>query len=293
LSRFLDDGFTRLVIVPLLVTLLSLAVLPFALMVWYGLTDLSFNLPGHDGTFVGLDNFRSAFSDARLWASARTTLWFIAATVPVECILGFSTALMLNSESSVRRFYLPLIALPVVIAPVTVGLAWRLLLHGDYGPVAWLLLKSGLFKGGSILGETSSAFWAVVVVDIWQWTPFFTIVLLAALKAIPRQPYESAMIDGAGRRDLFLTITLPLIWPTVMIALLFRVIDSFKEFDKIFVLTQGGPASSTELLSIFVWIVSFEHGDLGYGSAVSLLMFLAVEFGCLLLIWRRRYEAWQ
>jgi multiple sugar transport system permease protein len=180
------------------------------------------------------------------------------------------------------------IALPVVLAPVTIGLIWKLLFHGDYGPAAHLLHGLGLFSESSILGTPTSAFWAVVLVEIWHWTPFFVVVLLAGLESIPPVTYEAARADGASEVLIFRLITLPLLRPVILVALIFRFLDSFKEFDKVFVLTHGGPSSATEFLSVYCWIVSFEHGEIGYGSAITGIAFLMLLATCGIVIWRYR-----
>jgi multiple sugar transport system permease protein len=285
-----DRHFLALVTAPLLISLAAAALVPFLIMLRYSFTDISFTLPGHDGGFVGLENYRRALaSDPRLLSSLGVTASFIAATLPVEFALGLAAALVLHRSPKAQKFLVPAIALPALLAPVTVGLVWRLMLHGDYGPVAYLLQSAGLYEG-SILGDPRLAFWSVVVVDVWQWTPFVAVVLLTGLQTIPRYLYESAMIDGASDWQVFRDITMPLLRPTVVVVLLFRFVDAFKEFDKIFVLTRGGPASSTEAISVYAWLVSFDHGELGYGSAITLILFVVVAISCSAVLFTARRE---
>ncbi len=288
-----DRRFSAVVTVPLVLTIVAASVLPFLIMLWYSFSDFSFTLPDHDGSFIGLQNYRHALiADERLWHSLRVTATFVAATLPAEFCLGFLVALLLHRSQRTQNYLVPAIALPALLAPVTVGLVWRLLLHGDYGPVAFVLQSAGWLQSGSILGDPTSAFWAAVGVDIWQWTPFVAVVLLTGLQTIPKSPSEAAMIDGATRWQIFRDITLPLLRPAIVVVLLFRFVDAFKEFDKIYVLTHGGPASGTEVISIYAWIVSFEHGDLGYGSAITLILFVFVAIVCnaVLLISRREWR---
>jgi multiple sugar transport system permease protein len=136
---------------------------------------------------------------------------------------------------------------------------------------------------GLVLGLPKSAFIAVVAIDVWQWTPLFTLVLFSALHGLPASPFQAAQVDGAKPTKIFWTITLPLLRPAIVVVLLIRFMDSFKEFDKIFVLTRGGPASSTELLSVYAWIVSFDHGELGYGSSITVLIYLAIYLASVIL----------
>lgn len=293
LLRLSDRRFSVVATVPLVITMAAASVLPFLIMLWYSFSDFSFTLPGHNGTFIGLQNYRRAFTvDDRLWHSLKVTATFVIATVPIEFSLGFLVALFLQARTRIQNYFIPAIALPALLAPVTVGLIWRLMLHGDYGPVAYVLQSTGWLQNGSILGDPTSAFWAVVAMDIWQWTPFVAVVLLTGLEGIPRLPYEAAMIDGASTWQIFRDITLPLLRPAIIVVLLFRFVDAFKEFDKIYVLTHGGPASSTEVISIYAWIVSFEHGDLGYGSAITLVLFVFVAIVCNAVLRISRKE-WQ
>lgn len=289
--RASDKHFFALVIGPIMITIAAAALLPFLIMLWYSFSDFSFTLPGHDGAFVGIENYRRVFSDdERLWNSIRVTGSFIAATLPIEFGLGLVIALLLQQSAKAQKFLVPVIALPALLAPVTVGLVWRLLLHGDYGPIAYLIQSAGWLQTGSILGDPKSAFWALVSIDVWQWTPFVAIVLLTGLQTIPLVPYEAAMIDGASEWQIFRDITLPLLRPAIIVVLLFRFVDAFKEFDKIFVLTHGGPASATELISIYAWVVSFEHGELGYGSAVTLILFVGIAIVCNIVLLMSRRE---
>ncbi|MEI9850089.1 MAG: sugar ABC transporter permease [Sphingomonas sp.] len=268
---------------PLVALVLATSVIPFAIMFWLSLTDFSFSLPGHDGNFVGLDNYAAALSDTRFHASLRLQFLFILCTVVPEFLLGLVCALGIWRWGRLSSVGLVLIALPLVIAPITVGMVWRLLLHGDYGPIGYYFSHWLAPDQASILGSPLYAFPALVLVDIWQWTPFFVIAFLAALSRLPKGAHLAAEADGATAMQVLRTVTLPLLRPAMAIVILLRVMDSFKEYDKIFVLTRGGPASTTELASPFTWIVSFDHGDLAYGSAITMILYMIIYGLCLLL----------
>ncbi|HEY0313195.1 MAG TPA: sugar ABC transporter permease [Allosphingosinicella sp.] len=268
---------------PLVALMLAASVIPFAIMLWLSLSDFSFNLPGHDGSYVGLANYAAAWSDQRFHASLRLQALFIFVTVAPEFLLGLLFALAIWHGRRLTSVTLVLIALPLIIAPITVGMIWRLLLHGDYGPLGFYLSAMFTRDNASVLGSPNYAFMAVVLVDIWQWTPFFVIALLAALAKLPREPHLAAQADGASTLQVVRTVTLPLLRPTFVIVILLRIMDSFKEYDKIFVLTRGGPASATELVSPFTWIVAFDHGDLAYGSAITVILYIAIYGLCTLL----------
>jgi multiple sugar transport system permease protein len=291
LASWPDRHFSTLALGPMVLLLATAAVVPFAIMLWLSFTDFSFNLPGRDGNFVGLDNYvRALTGDERFYGSVKLQLWFIACTIPVQFCLGLGVALLLWRSSTIKPSVLAIISLPLLLAPVTVGMIWRLLLHGDYGPIGYFLTHAPSMGVQSILGMPNTAFAALVAVDIWQWTPLFTIVLFSALRGLPEAPFLAAQVDGARPRTILRTITLPLLRPAIVVVLLIRFMDSFKEFDKIFVLTRGGPASATELLSVYAWIVSFEHGDLGYGSSVTVLIYLVIYLTCVALFTAARKD---
>lgn len=291
LAYLADRHFAKLALGPILGLLTIAAVVPFAIMLALSFTDFSFNLPGHDGTFVGLTNYvRAVLVDQRFHTSLKLQTIFLACTVPFEFLLGLWISIGLWKSGAVSKHVLPLLAIPMLLAPVTVGMIWRLLLHGDYGPVGYYVSRLPGLGTESILGTPATAFLAVALIDIWQWTPFFAIVLLAALHSLPQEPFQAAMVDGASRSRVFWTLTLPLLRPAITVALLIRFMDSFKEFDKIAVLTRGGPASATELVSVYTWIVSFDHGELGYGSAVTVLIYLMIYFASFGLFWTARKD---
>lgn len=291
IMRSVERRLPRLLMMPAIIVLVAVVLVPFGVMFWYSFTDFSFTLPGHEGAFVGIENYRRALtSDDRLWSSALTTALFVTLALPVEFVVGVIVAVALHRSPRHQRIVVPLIALPALLAPVTTGVIWRLLLHGDYGLVSYMAQSIGLLEQRSVLSDPNLAFGAIVAIDIVQWTPFFAIVILAGLKALPTLPYEAARVDGASNRFIFRTVTFPLLRPVIAMSILFRFMDCAKEFDKVFVLTRGGPASATELLSIYSYLVCFEHGQLGYGSAITLLFFVIVLFGCNIVLRSIRAE---
>lgn len=279
MARFFDQYFVAVALGPVLALVVFAGLIPSLIMLWLSFTDFSFNLPGHDGSFIGFAHYiRAIADDERFHSSLIVQFVFVAVTVPLEFALGLACSLILWRSNAIARYALPIIVIPLILAPVTVGMIWRLLLHGDYGPVGYYVSRLP-FGPQSVLGSPTSAFCALVLIDVWQWTPFFAVVLLTAMRALPAAPHRAALIDGASPWVVFTTVTLPLLRPAATVAILIRGIDSFKEFDKIFVLTRGGPASATELVSMYVWTVSFDHGDLGYGSALTVLVSLVIYFG--------------
>jgi multiple sugar transport system permease protein len=281
-SRYLLDRWTGgLLLAPSLALLALVAIGPFVYAVVLSFTDLHYGLPGRDGNFVGLDNYRRMAGDGLFLDSAITTLKFTAAAVSIEFVLGFAVALLFYSHLMHRRFALTMVLIPMMLAPVAVGLLWKLMLQGDYGMVAYYLRKLGVLDDQSAaLGDPDLALATIVLIDVWQWTPFVVLTMLAGLLSLPREPFEAAIMDGAGRVRIFLDVTVPLLRPIIGLVLLLRGIDAFKEFDKVFILTGGGPGTATELLSIYIHRVAFRDWDLGYAAVCGFMVYLVVWLLC-------------
>ena len=268
-------------LLPALVLLLFILVGPFGFMVWTAFTDLSFSLPDRDGNFVGFDNFRRLMNDPLFWDSFWLTLRFTVAAVSIELLLGFAVALLLFHHLQRRRVVLTLLMVPMMLAPVAIGLIWKLLLQGDFGMMTYYLRKVGLLGDQEVLlSNPDLVLPAIIAIDIWQWTPFVVLVMLAGLMSLPREPFEAAIMDGARPRQIFRDVTLPLLRPIIALIVLLRGIDAFKEFDKVFILTGGGPGTATELLSIYTYRMNFKDWDLGYGAACAFMVYFVVLILC-------------
>jgi multiple sugar transport system permease protein len=242
---------------------------PFLGALWMSLTDLHFNLPDRPGAFVGSANYQSVLQDPRFFASINRTLLFVGICVPLQLLIGVTAALFMHLTRAGRSTYFLLV--PFLMASVTIGLIWRLILHGDYGPLgyAWTQLT-----GSSILGSGTGAFSAVCFVDIWQWTPFFLLFALLGFQSCPEALIYAARLDGASTWRIIRSVLLPRALPLLIVATTLRVMDAVKEFDKIQALTGGGPANATETLSYYTHIVTFVQGDAGRGAAMCVLSFL-------------------
>ena len=282
LGGVLDGGVVPLLLTPSLVLLLLILVGPFFYMVGASFTDLSFSIPGRDGNFVGFDNYRRLVRDDPVfWSSFLLTLRFVVWAVVVEFVLGFALALLLYHHVRRRRFLLTGLLVPMMLAPVAVGLIWKLLLQGDFGMLTYYLRAVGVIDvRTALLSSPDLVLATIVAIDVWQWTPFVTLVMLAGLLSLPREPFEAAVMDGARPYQVFRDVTLPLLRPIVALVLLLRGIDAFKEFDKVFILTGGGPGSATELLSIYAYRVNFKNWDLGYGAVCAFMVYLVVLILC-------------
>jgi multiple sugar transport system permease protein len=224
--------------------------------------------------FIGLGNYQSLASDPGFRQSLRFTVLFVLASVPLELVLGLSFALLLHRPSSVRGALRACVLIPWAVPAAVSGKVFELICNFQYGLANYLVQRIGLTDGPvNWLGSTGGAFFALVAGDVWKTAPFVAILFLAGLSAIPEDLYRQAAVDRAGPVQRFARITLPLLRPVFVVALLFRTIDALRVFDLVFVLTGGGPGGSTTSLSLYGYD-AFTGGDFGYGSAVSVVLFL-------------------
>lgn len=224
--------------------------------------------------FIGFGNYQSLASDPGFRQSLRFTVLFVLASVPLELVLGLSFALLLHRPSPARGALRACVLIPWAVPAAVSGKVFELICNFQYGLANYLVQRIGLTDGPvNWLGSTGGAFFALVAGDVWKTAPFVAILFLAGLSAIPEDLYRQAAVDRAGPVQRFARITLPLLRPVFVVALLFRTIDALRVFDLVFVLTGGGPGGSTTSLSLYGYD-AFTGGDFGYGSAVSVVLFL-------------------
>ena len=259
-------------LLPLLLFLFVIELWPFLVMLDQSVHYLSYTQPGKNGQFIGLDNYRKAVHDGDLFHGVSVTLLYMLIALPLELILGLALAVLISYHLTLKRIVMPLLLIPMVLAPVVVGLVARLNLNPDFGLLGIMLREAGIAPQG-MLGSPASAFFTIVAVDVWQWTSFVVLIFLAAISGMPREPFEAALVDGASRWQVFRRVTLPMLRPIIGVVLLLRLTDAFKVFDQVFIMTGGGPGAATELLTIFAYKVNFAFWNLGYGSAVVALLF--------------------
>lgn len=241
--------------------------------------------------FVGLGNYQKLiFENPDFLNAAAVTGLFAIMDVALEFAIGLGLALLLNLEFRGRGFFRTLILLPLMVPPLVSGLLWRVMYDHETGVIGFFVRLAGL-EPPVFLGDRDLALFFVALTEVWRATPFMTLVLLAALQAVPHELEEAAQVDGAGRLGRFRYITFPLILPVVLVALLFRTVDALRTFDLIYLLTQGGPASRTEVLGMFIYRYGFRSFDMGLTSAASFILFLITLIVCLVylrLILRRQ-----
>ena len=231
--------------------------------------------PWSSAQWVGLDNFISAFSNEQVWSSLWTTLLFAGVCVSAEMVLGIALALALEHPVRGMAVFRTIFILPMMIAPIAVGLVWRYMFDAQFGLINALL---GLFdiKAMTWLADPSLAFVAIVIADIWQWTPFVFIMMLAALASVDSAVLEAARIDGANWWQQIFLVKLPMVMHVIAITLMMRLIDAFRVLEVIYVLTFGGPGNSTEILALHIYKTAFVGQQMGVAAAVSVLLLVVV-----------------
>ena len=223
--------------------------------------------------FIAVKNYSDLFSSPDFINSIRITFTFVALAITIEFILGMGLALLLNEELKGRGLFRSLVLLPMMCTNVVIGLTWRLLLNYQYGLVNYYLGQLNI-PAVEWLSSPKIAMSSVVLVDVWNTTSFIALMLLAGLQSLPDEPYEAARIDGASGLQSFFYLTLPLLKPVILVALLWRFIDTFRIFDVVYLLTAGGPARATEMVSIYVYRYGFQSFNLGVAAASSFIMLL-------------------
>lgn len=272
-----NSGWALSLLAPVLGFLGAIFLGPFLYMVWLSLTDLSFAVAERSGNFIGVANYsRALFGDPIFLGSLGRSGLFVLLCVIPEVVVGIVVAELLHSRPLAQRLLSPLFALPVLLPSVVVGLYWRLLLQGEFGLVSYYLSEWGLPGVKGLLSSSRTVLFTVAAVDIWQWGPFVALVLLASRCSLPRAPLEAAWVDGASRFRAFLDVTLPALLPTVFFLSLIRAIDSFKEFDKVFILTGGGPGTASELSSVYTWRMAFKQWEFGYAAALCVVVYVLI-----------------
>ena len=257
-----------LFIAPALAVLLSLSIYPLI----YSIT-ISLQQETSSGVVWGIGNFARLVSDSFFLTAMAHTFVYAAAALTCEFLLGLGLALLLNSQMRGRGIFRASLLVPMMLPSVVVGVVWRLMLNPDFGAINGTLRWLGI--NTESLTWTASpklAMLSVIAVDVWQWTPFVFLVLLAGLQAIPQEPYEAALIDGSSRWQTFRHVTLPLLKPAILIVLLLRTMDLLRVFDQIFILTEGGPGFATETISLYIYRTAFRFFDFGYAAAMSFVL---------------------
>lgn len=262
-----------LLILPLVILFVFLAIIPFVYMIYLSFNDYNLAL-GENPTFIGLGNYISIFKDEVARSSITFTI-LLTIAVPIELFLGLAIAFFIRGvvvEKPIRSVLL----LPMMIPAVVAGIAWKMLFNFEYGPINYFLSFFNISKI-SWLGDYSYSRFGIILVDIWQWTPFVFLILYAGLQSLPRELSEAGKVDGARGMDIIRYIEFPLLTPLIAVILIIRLIDVLKIFDIVYMVTWGGPGYATHSLSYYIYKVGVSYGwDIGYASALSLLLLVAI-----------------
>src|SRR4051794_27252264 len=273
--RFLSDRWlAALFIAPALALLIFLSIWPLIRLIWLSFTDYSAtrDVPA---SFIGFDNYTDVLTSPIVHRRALTTGIFVVGAVFLQTLLGFSIAYLISRRVRGRGALTTLFLIPMMLSPVVVGLFWKFMLDTQFGVINSFANSLGLGRAEWLTNERLALF-SLVIVDTWQWTPFIMLIALAGLTAVPKYLYEAAEIDRASEWFKFRRITFPLVWPLLLIAIMFRAIEAFRLFDLVYILTGGGPGGTTETLSFQVYKIAFFGFDTGRASAYGVLMVIVV-----------------
>ena len=270
------EGLAYAMLIPAVAVVVLLILLPLVYSVFLSLFDWRLLEINRAKTWAGLDNYLRLFTDRALGVALLNTALFVIGSVAVELALGFVVATALFNINRGRKLANAIILLPMIITPVITALLWRYLLDPQFGLVAQTMSLFGANGGVDVWGSSSLALPGLMLVDIWQWTPFVILVLHAGMLSIPIEQFEAAAIDGAGQLRIAWSVVLPALMPQVLLVLLFRTMDTYRLFDTVFVLTRGGPRDATETIGLYTYRTGFSYTQMGYAMALSVLILVTV-----------------
>lgn len=290
LSIWSSKNMKYLFVVPAVLLILGLMIFP--LLYSLGISFSDWTIQNADRSFIGLDNYAQVLLEDSRWqlAMGRTIVMTVVA-VTAELVLGFAIAHLLLDDLPGKRIIIPLLVFPAVANPIVVGFIWKVLYNPSYGPVNQII--------GTVIQREFELLWlanqklallAVTIAEIWQWTPFMFLVMLAGLTSLNPDLFEAAAIDGASNWQILTNITIPLMKPIIIIAVLIRALDVFKLFDLVFVMTSGGPGNASETISYYIYLLGFKFFRLGYAAAASYLLLIILSIAVLLLLRRLSRE---
>lgn len=274
-GNFVERWFAQILLAPLVILLGVLTLYPVVRLIPLSFSSYTFEGGKSVETFVGLENYRRMLNDGDLPIIIRNTIVFVIVSVALEFVLALVLALAVNRENLVTNVLKAILVLPILVPPIVIGTVWRLMYNPDIGVINQMLRGVGL-KGQNWLSDPDRALLAIILVDVWHWTSFVFLILLAGLQSIPREPIQAAQVDGASPWQILTTVILPLLRPAMFVAILFRTVFAFKVFDEVFLLTSGGPGNASEVLSLYIYRVQFRFTDFGYGALLSLLTIIFV-----------------
>ena len=277
LERWSERHLRVLMLAPAMLVLLALTIFPSIYMFAAATTRISPN-PDVPWEFAGADNFLRLLTDEQFHIALWNTLVFTFFAVSIEFLLGLGLALLLDRYIRRLNFLKTILMLPMMLPPIAVAITWKLIYEPQFGVLNEIMFQLGL-PLQAWAGDVDLAMFSIIVADVWQWTPFVFLLMLAGLSSLPEEPYEAAAIDGASAWRQFWDLTIPFLKPVIAIALLLRMMDALRLFDLVFILTGGGPADLSKTLSLYIYQVAYRFADPSYAAAISLfVLFATVAF---------------
>jgi multiple sugar transport system permease protein len=275
-------------VVPALVVVSAVIVFPWAFTLWMSVNRWTL---GQSRSFAGMENYLRLASDPRFWESLVHTLTYTSLSVAAPMLLGTVAALIFDARFPLRGLLRGVFVMPMMATPVAVALVWTMMFHPQLGVLNYLLSLVGI-PAQEWIFNANTVIPSLVAVETWQWTPLVMLIVLGGLASVPREPFESAEIDGANAWQQFRYLTLPMIAPFLMIALIIRTIDALKSFDIIYAMTQGGPGTASETINIYLYNTAFSYYDIGYGSAMAVVFFIVIVALSFILLMLRQRSQW-
>lgn len=275
-------------VVPALVVVGAVIVFPWAFTLWMSVNRWTL---GQSRSFAGMENYLRLAGDPRFWESLVHTLSYTFLSVVTPMFLGTVAALIFDAKVPLRGLLRGIFVMPMMATPVAVALVWTMMFHPQLGVLNYLLSLVGIPVQEWIF-NANTVIPSLVAVETWQWTPLVMLIVLGGLASVPREPFESAEIDGANAWQQFRYLTLPMIAPFLMIAVIIRTIDALKSFDIIYAMTQGGPGTASETINIYLYNTAFSYYDIGYGSAMAVVFFTVIVALSFILLMLRQRSQW-
>jgi multiple sugar transport system permease protein len=281
---WLDSTFQYWALAPAVLLFAVLTLYPVANLLRMSVSTIDFAKGEFVWTFAGAKNLLTLADDWLFRIALRNTLSFVAAAVVLEMVLGFLLALVASQVTAGSGVYRTILVIPILVPAVAIGCMWKLMYNYEFGIINQILTALRL-PGQAWLADVNMAMPAVILVDVWHWVPFVFLILLAGLESLPVEVLEAASVDGANGWQRLWHVIMPLVWPTFSVALMFRTIFAFKVFDEVFLLTSGGPGTSTEVVSLYIYQVFFSENRMGYGALLSIVTIAIISL--FVIVYRR------
>ncbi len=280
--------FRYQLLIPMVLVLAAILIFPLIFSFVISLQDFQLSKIGQQ-KFIGLENYISLFSNRSFWIAMRNTLLFVLMAVSIEVVLGFSLALLLHNKTTyLRGFFRSTLLTPMFITPIAVGLIFRFLTNSQLGVIALGLKALGIHI--DLFGPKLALF-SIALIDVWQWTPFMLLLLLAGMESLPEEPFEAARVDGAQGWTLVRYLTIPMMRPIILAATIIRMLDAFKVYEYVYAITRGGPGEATETMQYFIYRTGFIYFRAGEAAAMSYTFIIVITILVVILFYILRGEA--